>query len=68
MYSAFRRMEKDGFIESYWGDEEAGARRRYYKITEKGREEYDNLRKEWEEAKIMIDSLLISTDSETEDK
>ena len=30
LYTAFRRMEHDGFIESYWGESDAGARRRYY--------------------------------------
>ena len=34
LYTAFRRLEDTGMITSYWGDENSGARRRYYKITE----------------------------------
>ena len=47
LYTAFRRMEHDGFIESYWGESDAGARRRYYRITEKGRAFYDFNKTNW---------------------
>lgn len=59
LYSAFRRMEKDGLVETYWGDEEVGARRRYYTITQKGREMYEQYKDEWNKSKTMIDSLLV---------
>lgn len=58
LYSAFRRLENAGYILSYWGDETTGARRRYYKITETGRETYMRLMAEWKAAKSMIDSLI----------
>ena len=38
--------------------EPTGARRRYYSITEKGRETYASNRRDWEEAKELIDRLL----------
>ena len=48
LYSAFRRLESQGFIASYWGDdEEPGARRRYYTITDKGKKYLARLREEW---------------------
>ena len=59
LYTAFRRMEQAGYIRTYWGDETTGARRRYYSITDKGREAYRIYKKEWEEAKEMIDRLLV---------
>jgi DNA-binding PadR family transcriptional regulator len=58
LYSAFRRLEENGCISSYWGDEQRGARRRYYTITEIGRETHKNLLKEWRTAKEMIDKLI----------
>lgn len=58
LYSAFRRLEQAGCIISYWGDETTGARRRYYSITEYGAEVYANLLKEWDESKIIIESLI----------
>lgn len=63
LYSAFRRLEGSGCITSYWGDEQTGARRRYYRITDIGRETYRSLLHEWQAAKDMIDNLI-----QTEDK
>ena len=58
LYSAFRRLEEAGLIMSYWGDETVGARRRYYAITDKGRDAYQEYKKDWERAKNIINSLL----------
>lgn len=58
LYSAFRRLESEGLITSYWGDETTGARRRYYMITAEGRKVYQQNRKDWEDAKVLIDSLI----------
>lgn len=58
MYTAFRRLEKEGLIESYWGNENGCARRRYYRITEKGKESYLQRLKEWDESKQMIERLV----------
>lgn len=46
LYTAFRRLEDSGLIVSYWGDEAVGARRKYYKITQQGREAYRQARAE----------------------
>lgn len=58
LYSAFRRLEQSGYIRTYWGDEAVGARRRYYSITEEGRNAYASYKRDWEEAKNTIDRLL----------
>ena len=58
LYTAFRRLEQAGCISSYWGDEMTGARRRYYSITDVGRDAYRSLIKEWAAAKTMIDKLI----------
>ena len=58
LYSAFRRLEQAGCIRTYWGDETVGARRRYYSITEKGRKAYADYKREWQEAREIIDQLL----------
>jgi len=58
LYTAFRRLEQASCISSYWGDEQTGARRRYYSITEIGKETYQTLLKEWKTAKEMIDNLI----------
>lgn len=62
LYTAFRRLEEAGHIESYWGGEATGARRRYYRITPVGRAAYREQRALWEETKVILEKLI-----ETED-
>jgi PadR family transcriptional regulator, regulatory protein PadR len=58
LYSAFRRLEQASLITSFWGDETTGARRRYYKITNLGKEALKQNKEDWNEAKELIDSLV----------
>ncbi len=58
LYTAFKRLEQLGCICSYWGDEESGARRRYYTITKQGKETYERLLGEWETTRDIIDKLV----------
>ena len=58
MYSSLKRLEGDGSITSYWGDETQGGRRRYYRITKKGRQVYIENKNNWEYAKRVLDNLL----------
>ena len=58
LYSAFRRLENAQYIRSYWGDETTGARRRYYCITEQGRDFCRQSISDWEKAKAIIDQLI----------
>ena len=64
LYTAFRRLEQAGCISSYWGDEQTGARRRYYSITDSGRDAYNGLMSEWKTAKEMIDKLIETEEDE----
>ena len=58
LYTAFRRLEQASLIKSYWGDEATGARRRYYTITNTGRDMYEQNKEEWGKAKVLIDKLI----------
>lgn len=58
LYTAFKRLEELGCIESYWGSSGAGARRRYYTITPVGKETCHRLLLEWRETKEIMDKLL----------
>jgi len=64
LYTAFRRLEQAGCISSYWGDEQTGARRRYYRITDSGRKTYYGLIGDWKNAKEMIDKLIETDEME----
>jgi PadR family transcriptional regulator, regulatory protein PadR len=58
MYSSLRRLEADGDIESYWGDESQGGRRKYFRITKRGKATYASNKSNWEYAKRVLDNLL----------
>ena len=58
LYTAFKRLEQSGLITSYWGEDGPGARRRYYAITEAGRQAWEEGRKEWEATRALLDALI----------
>ena len=58
LYTAFKRLEEQGYIASYWGNSGAGARRRYYTITPSGRLASTRSAEEWRETKEIMDKLL----------
>ena len=64
LYTAFRRLEQAGYISSYWGNEQTGARRRYYSISDSGRDAYRALIAEWKNAKDMIEQLIQMEENE----
>ena len=59
LYTAFRRLTQEGLIDSYWGDEMSGARRRYYRLTDQGRERLSSDQEAWRETKRVLDTLLL---------
>lgn len=58
LYSAFTRLEKLGYITSYFGTETNGKRRTYYKITEAGRAFYQEKCREWQLVKEVVDRFI----------
>ncbi len=58
MYSSLKRLEKEGHITSYWGDETQGGRRKYYRITKSGRSLYKTNQRNWHQAKQILDKLF----------
>ena len=58
LYTSLKRLESQKFIESYWGNESQGGRRKYYKITELGMENYEESLIAWKIARDLIDKLI----------
>ena len=59
LYSAFTRMEKNGYIESF-NDEDMsnGKKRTYYRITEAGRQYYKEKCAEWKLTKEVVEKFI----------
>ena len=60
LYTAFRRLESEGCITSHWRDDErsGGPRRRYYAITEHGREHLARRMQEWADIQALLNQLF----------
>ena len=60
LYSALKRLETQGYIKAYWKTDEvsSGGRRKYFTLTELGREFSEKNQSEWEYSRTVIDSLI----------
>jgi len=58
LYPVLRRLQKDGFLETY-DMEFQGRNRRYYKITSNGMILLDKYRSEWLSYKKNVDKILM---------
>lgn len=58
MYSAFTRLKKNGYIESYPGNVTQGKKRTYYRITSEGKQFLQEKQKEWQITKQVVDQLV----------
>lgn len=61
LYPVLRRLQKSDFLTTYDVPYQ-GRNRRYYAITEKGKETLSFYRDEWEEYKKKIDELINASD------
>lgn len=47
LYPTLKRMQQQGLLSSRWKKSDAGRRRRYYRLTKKGREALEGERAAW---------------------
>lgn len=60
LYPVLHRLEKDGLVSTQWKLSTEGRRRKYYRLTDLGREELKKEMKEWESInKAVIKSFQI---------
>ncbi|MBR6342101.1 MAG: PadR family transcriptional regulator [Treponema sp.] len=58
LYSAFTRMEDNGYVESYSQEADNGKRRTYYRITEKGKMYYNEKCEEWKLTQEVVEKFI----------
>ncbi len=58
IYPLLRRLTKEGYFETYILESSEGPARKYYKITNLGRENLINLIKEWKNFTSAVDHLI----------
>ena len=63
LYPVLRRLQKNEYLRTY-DQPYQGRNRRYYSVTDKGKEHFEIYKKEWKEYKEQIDSLLSGGETE----
>jgi PadR family transcriptional regulator PadR len=58
LYPVLYRLEESGFVVPRWETPERGVPRKYYRITEEGKEEVRRLRAEWREFAAAMEAIL----------
>ena len=58
LYTSLKRLEAQKLIQSYWGDESQGGRRKYYKVTPAGIDTYHSNLADWTTARELIGRLI----------
>lgn len=57
MYPVLRRLQKDGYLRTY-DKTFQGRNRRYYTVTEKGREQFQQFYDQWKRMRVKIDEVM----------
>ncbi len=58
LYSAFNRLEKNGYLRSFAGTETGGKTRTYYELTPHGHTHYQLKKEEWMVTKKVVDQFI----------
>lgn len=66
LYSAFSRMEKNGYITSFSSEESGGKKRTYYRITEEGIAYYRMKCEEWDLTKEVVEAFILKNNEPRE--
>jgi PadR family transcriptional regulator PadR len=57
LYLILHRLEKKGFVESYWGAADNGRKRKYYRLQKVGSKELEEQRNSWSKLHAMLQAL-----------
>lgn len=58
LYPNLHKLQADGLIAGEWEEKETGRKRRYYHITDKGREALEEKVRSWEELSQAVNRVL----------
>lgn len=58
LYNSLKRLENNGLVSSFEGEETNGAKRKYYSLTTNGKDYLDKEQKEWQYTRTLLDKLV----------
>ena len=64
IYPLLRRLNKDGYFSTYLKESTEGPPRKYYKITDDGRQAHEILLKEWKNFLNGVNNILVEVNDD----
>ena len=58
LYPILRRLKEDAYVTTYLVESESGPARKYYQLTEKGKEYQRAMLQEWEQFQTAVNRLV----------
>lgn len=62
LYSSFNRLEKNGFISSFSKEETRGRKRTYYKLTDQGKIQLEQLTEDWKTTQQILNQFILRSE------
>jgi PadR family transcriptional regulator, regulatory protein PadR len=59
LYPILHSLENESLVEAYWSESEEGRKRKYYKLTDKGKLQLKEKKKEWDLFRSTVDTVLL---------
>lgn len=57
LYPVLHRLERSGLVEARWDQADSGRRRKYYRVTRAGREQLDEMRRQWRTVDRALENI-----------
>ncbi|MCL2375339.1 MAG: helix-turn-helix transcriptional regulator [Firmicutes bacterium] len=58
LYSCLTRMEKQGLVRYYLGEKSAGGRKKYFALTDAGKDNFLSRKDEWDYSRVVLDRMI----------
>ena len=62
LYSSFNRLEKNGFISSFSKEEKRRRKRTYYKLTDQGKIQLEQLTEDWKTTQQILNQFILRSE------
>jgi PadR family transcriptional regulator PadR len=67
LYPLLNRLQNEGAIDAYWQESASGPPRKYYTLTETGRETLAHMQIEWQRYTSAVEAVLTATAEVSDD-
>ena len=62
LYPLLNRLQNEGLITAFWQESTSGPPRKYYSLTETGRETFGRMKEEWRRYAVSVEAILVDSE------